>query len=191
MTQAIRLSPSGPVITGAGGAPLVPGSGMQLRLVQAQATVSASTLIPTVPVAIGPVLGVSTIALTLPLPNPGANYKATVLCDLFNVTTVTGVVQMYLDTSDDGGSTWVQAASNSHNVAGGGNARNGARQARLDLIMTAGAALGVTSAPQTPSLKVRARIGANLAATVGLSSDVTDGGDNGVGTILLELAELL
>lgn len=195
--SAIRLSPSGPIITGPGGAPLVPGVGMQLRLVQAQATVSAVTLIPTspaAPVGLGPSPGVVVLLLPMANPNPGANYKATVTCDVSNTGTVDSEVQLYIDTSVDDGVSWTPAVSNSHFVKGGGASPSGSRQIRCDMIMTAGVDLDVTSAPPTPSLVMRARIGstgANVNAICRIDSQVTPGGENSVGTILLEFAELL
>lgn len=193
MSRAIRLSPSGPNLTNDDGGPFAPGPGARIRLVQGHCTVSAVTQIPTTPatgVVIGPTFGDPALNRTLPAPLPGLQYRASISCDLANQATSDGTVTLFLDTSVDG-VAWTEAASNKHNVMGGSmsDGRNGSRRAKLDLLLTQGADLGVTSSPPTAALYVRARIiGTNdLTSFCLLVSDVTDAA--GVGTIVLELEE--
>lgn len=192
MTQPIRLSPSGPVIAGPGGGPFAPGGGARVRLVQGTCT-GGSQQIPITATPIGPILGTSTLSVHLDNPNPGYQYRAKVECDVNNPSTSQSQVTLIVDTSEDG-IAWTQAASNIHWISGGTNAHNGARKVSCELILTAGASLGVTSSPQSPKLYVRGRI---LAASAGaspllmlLDSDVSGLGDN-AGTILIELEETL
>jgi hypothetical protein len=194
-SKPIRLSPSGPVVGNSDGGNFIPGPGTRLRLVQGHCTVSATTQIPTTPATgavIGPTLGSAALNQHLDNPQPGCQYRASISCDLANQATTDGVVTLFLDTSVDG-VAWTEAASNSHNVAGGAlvSGRNGSRRAKLDLILTQGADLGVTSSPASPALYVRGRIlGTNdIAAYCLLVSDATDAA--GVGTIVLELEETL
>ncbi len=190
--QAIRLSPSGPVITGPGGGPFAPGGGARVRLVQGNCT-GGQQQIPIAPVAIGPVLGTSALVISLENPNPDYQYRAKVECDVSNPSTVQSTVTLIIDTSEDG-ALWVQAASNIHFVNGGGAASNGARKISCDLILTPGASIGVTASPQSPRLYVRGRIsGVSAGGTpllMLLNSAVSGLGDE-AGTILLELEETL
>ncbi len=195
MSKPLRLSPSGPVVQNQDGGTFDPGEGARIRLVQGNCTVSATTQIPTTPATgavIGPTFGSTVLNQHLDNPQPGRQYRASICCDLANQATTDGTVTLFLDTSVDG-TAWTEAASNQHNVAGGGLAdfRNGSRHARLDLVLTAGSALGVTSNPPSAALYVRARIFGtnNSTAYCLLVSDATDAA--GAGTIVLELEETL
>lgn len=185
MTQAIRLSPSGPVIANAGGGPFAPGPGASLRLVEAQCTIGGSLAIPTVPVAIGPTLGAVGFFDVLAGPNPALNYRASVLLDVFNGTTnASASVELYLDSSTDG-VTFTELASNTHLVA-----QNGGRQIRLDKRLTSGVNFGVVAGQA--SLYLRARIGASTQVypNVLAESALTPGDTPGsVGTVLMQLEE--
>ncbi|HEY2405588.1 MAG TPA: hypothetical protein VGI10_06285 [Polyangiaceae bacterium] len=182
--KAIRLSPSGPNLNNAGGAPFAPGPGAQLRLVEAQCTIGGSLAVSTVPQVIGPTLGVAGFTLEFADPNAALEYRATVLLDVINTSTnVTASAELYIDTSTDG-ATWTEQASNSHLVAA-----LDARHIRCDLILHSGASLGVVGGL---ALIVRARIGAasGTANTLQVESAITPGDDTkGVGTVLLQLAE--
>ncbi len=185
MTQAIRLSPSGPVIANSGGGPFAPGPGASLRLVEAQCTIGGSLAIPTVPVVIGPTLGVPGFLDVLALPNAALNYRATVLLDVLNGTTnAQASVELYLDSSTDG-VTFNEIASNSHLIG-----QNSVRQIRLDQKLTSGVNFGIIAGQG--SLYLRARIGASTQTypNVLAESAVTPGGDaHGVGTVLMQLEE--
>jgi hypothetical protein len=197
---AIRLSPSGPVVGNAGGAPFMPGPGARLRLVEQGflvPTAAAANVIPTAPGVLGPAgIGVGNGQnLILSVPNPALNYRATILCDVSNPSTnVLGEVQLYLEVSTDGGVTYVERASNTHlvNSTEVAPAAPLGRQIRLDLQLTAGLTLGVPAAAP-PAMFVRAKIGASSGGgTVTVLSLATPGGDlKSVGTALLQLEECL
>lgn len=194
MSQAIRLSPSGPIISNPGGAPLTPSTGARLRLAEATTTVGSANSVPTAAnyaasQAIGVAIG-SGPALTVSLtaPNVANNYRATALLDVTNPTTnALGTVQLYLETSFDGGATWSEQASNQHNIFGSTNGGQ-SRQIRVDLPLRTGASLGM--APGAPSITIRAKIG----ATVGGGLLTVPSGDTGdaasKGTVLLQLEEM-
>lgn len=193
MSNRIRISPSGPFVTNDDGGIFDPGPGARIRLAQGHCTVATVTQIPTTtPAVIGPVLNTTPLVVSLSNPKPNCQYRATIVCDVSSEMTVRGDVTLYLDTSIDN-AAWIEAASNVHYVAGGGaaNGSNGARQIRLDLTLTPGADLDVTSAPAPAALYVRARILGNNDGTAvcRLQSAATDAA--GVGTILLELEETL
>jgi hypothetical protein len=197
MSTAIRLSPSGPVITNPAGAPLAPGTGARLRLAEASTTIGTTNVIPTAAnLAAAPYIGPGGLgvaggpALIASLPNPSqsANYRMTALLDVRNPSTnVNGVVQLYLATSWDNGVTWHEQASNQHQVAGEPTAGN-ERQMRIDQTLISGAALGMT--PGAPSLQVRAHIGATVGGNVLQlpSGDTGDGASRGA--FLLQLEEM-
>lgn len=70
--KPIRLSPSGPVIVNSGGAPLQPGTGLQLRMDENKATCGGS--ISNTPAE----LGGGALRASLVLPNPALQYAAEV-----------------------------------------------------------------------------------------------------------------
>jgi hypothetical protein len=193
----IRLSPSGPPILNAGGGPLQPGAGMQLRLAEGMTTIGGSLAIPSqgAPATIGTILGGGTVLVeTLLAPNPLLNYRATLLLDVLNTqTNAAGSVQLFIDTSVDG-STWVEQVGNTHAVPAGsgvdGTLASG-RQVRVDMTLRAGSALAGGMLSTAPSLRVRGRVCA-LAANGGLqvSSEAASGAfTNLVGTAILQLSE--
>lgn len=192
MTQAVRLSPSGPVITSVTGVGYLPGHGAQLRLAEATCTSQTSNVVPTVPAVLGPVIGTpaNSPGVSLAAPNPALFYRATVICDVQNVSTnVDAQVELYFDTSPDG-ATWTEVASNSHVVKGAGPAGT-ARQIRLDLPMQSGANIGVVAGQA--NLFLRTRIGASTGGgtTTSLIGPSTPGGDTkGVGCVDVQLQEL-
>ena len=168
---ALRLSPSGPVVTNAAGGSYLPVPGSSLRLVEGTTTVGGSNVIPTAAnyaasVTLGLALGGPALTETLTGPQRGLNYRATVLCDVPNPSTNgAGEVQLYLETSVDGGVTWLEQASNTHLVEPS-TAGGTARQIRLDMTLRQGAVCAVPATPNASnSLQIRARIGARAAAT--------------------------
>lgn len=192
-TGNLRLSPSGPLVTGPGGGPFAPGPGARTRLVQKQVLLTpfASLLIPTaVPGVIGSTFGATDLRPVLPLPNPGLQYRAKITIDVSNPATNVGTVSLYIDTSPDG-STWTEAVSNSHLIAGGTKEDNGCRQCTLELILNSGAALGVSNAPQSPNLYVRARAFAPPVGEQEMSIYSSGPDANKVGCITMELEETL
>lgn len=158
----IRVSPSGPFIENSANAPLEFGPGAMLRLVEAQGIVAGTIAVSSVPLEVASSLGGNDFRLTLTAPNPGKAYRATVTCDVVNTTTSTSAtVELYLQSSVDGGANWHTQASNTHKVNGVGSATGNpaARNIRLDLVLTDGGSLDITSLPQTPSILFRAMIG--------------------------------
>jgi hypothetical protein len=212
-TPPIRLSPSGPVITNAGGAPLTFGEGSRVRLVELVSPMSGTKAVPECPHVICPD-GFSeddALTLTLTAPNSQYKYRANLSLDLVSrATAAGGVVVLYLDTSVDGGSTFTTRAKNSHQIGTGidsihpANAAEG-RQAQVWLPLTAGQALGVDSSGATPTTTIKMRARAQLiSGTVGIvevfsnASEAGDGfGDCSEkvtelnGTIHMELEECL
>jgi hypothetical protein len=193
----IRLSPSGPPILNAGGGPLQPGTGMQLRLAEGMTTIGGSLTIPSqgAPATIGTILGGGTVLVeTLLAPNPALNYRATLLLDVQNdQTNAAGSVQIFIDTSVDG-STWVEQVGNTHTVPAGSGVdgdRPSGRQIRVDMTLRAGSALVGGMLATAPSLRVRGRVCAlNTNSGLQVSSEQTAGAfDNLVGSALLQLAE--
>lgn len=185
--NAIRLSPSGPVIQNANGGTMVPGPGARLRLVEASCTIGGSLAISTVPQVIGPQLGNGlTLSLPLPLPQAGLEYRVTALIDVFNLSTnVTGSCELFIDTSPDN-VTWTEQASNSHFVG-----FSGGRQVRCDMKLKAGSLIGVTAG--ATGLNVRARIGASAGNPNILAESASTPGSaaTSVGSFLLQLEECL
>lgn len=190
MAQAIRLSPSGPVITEIG-------DGMRTRFAEAQGVMTGDLVLPiTTPGVVcydGFTLATTPLRANLNLPKVDRYYGAEVRLDLWNQTTnVLGSVVLYLDTSVDGGTTWTNRVANGHKVLpqiGADAARSGtAREATLRLPLTLGNSLGVLSA--SAGLQVRARALCIAAATVLVDSLGTVAGvANLVGTMHIELEE--
>jgi hypothetical protein len=178
----IRLSPTGPVIKNSGGAPFTPGSGMRLRLSEAASTAGVVN-IPTVPVDINTLL-LAPATLGLSSPNPNYKYRGQVMCDVSNPTTnVVMQCELYYDLSSDNGVTWVNYASNTHQVG-----FSSKRQITLNLPLKAGSLYGVTAGQA--SLLERVRIGASVGGTsLSLLSEGTPGGGPGVGTYNVQLEE--
>jgi hypothetical protein len=163
-------------------------TGARLRLVEATTTSINANTIPTVPAVIGNPIGSATFPpLALQHPDPAKNYRATVVCDVYNPTTnVAAQVELYLDTSQDAGATWQEQASNSHIVG-----FSTSRQIRLDLPMRPGSSFPVAAG--AAALQLRCRIGASTnGGNVVLYGPLTPGGDTaGVGCVDLQFEELL
>lgn len=191
----IRLSPSGPVIANPGGGPFAPGPGARLRLTQSQTTIGGTNVIPTAPAVVGNAIGAGGFSAGLTNPQLALSYAAAIELEVANPSTnVVGEAQLYLETSVDGGSIWTEQASNTHlcnstEVAPGVSL---ARLVRLQLRLTTGAALGVTSNPPTALLLVRAKVGASSGGGILIAqSSITPGGDlKSVGSVNLSLEEV-
>jgi len=192
MTQAVRLSPSGPIIANANGGPFTPGPGAQLRLVEATTTCTGTLAIPTVPTQIARLLGGTNFAVNIGVasggpgaqPSPSHQYRATVLLDVYNPTTnAAAEVQLYLDMSTDN-ATWREVANNDHLVG-----FSGAKQIRLDAPLQYGSVYGVL--PADTNLYLRARIGASSGGGIVLVDSAATVGDatHNQGTVLLQLTE--
>lgn len=181
MNIPLRVPPSGPVIA-------TLGTGALLRLVEATTTSINANTIPTVPAVIGNPIGSATFPpLSMQHPDPAKNYRATVVCDVYNPTTnVLAQVELYIDTSRDAGATWQEQASNSHQVGFGGS-----RQIRLDLPMRPGSTFPVQAGDA--AVQVRCRIGASAnGGVVLLQGPTTPGGDTaGVGAVDFQFQEML
>lgn len=120
MAQGIRLSPSGPVIgngagdngTGqpgpsAGGAPLVPGTGMQIRLAEKKAT--AGQTVTTTPAEFG---NSNLLRASLDNPSPLLNYSAHVQINSWAQVNGAAVLKVTLQrATNDAASDWQDVAS--------------------------------------------------------------------------------
>lgn len=185
--EIVRLAPSGPPILNANGGPLGFGPGARLRLVEANTTMSGTVAIPTTDLGVICPDGFSNtdaVVLTLPAPNSGLQYRATLALDVENTSTNTeGQVELFIDTSIDGGLNYINAYNNTHLLAEVHPSLTGGevRQCQLWFPLTFGNAFNVVNGV-TPSLKIRARV-KSLAGTLTVSST------GGTGTIHMELEE--
>jgi len=192
----LRLSPSGPVVENTNGGPFEPGPGAMLRLAEGTTTIGGTLVVPTVPATIGTALGGGTVLVAqLDKPDPNLRYRATVLLDVLNTATnATSDVQLFIDTSVDGGATWVEEVANAHYVGAGTGSSEDLRcprQVRCDMTMRLGSALAGPVGAASPSLRVRARIGQATSNTSCLvDSRDSSGSETGlVGSALLQLTE--
>lgn len=200
MTLPIRYSPSGAVINNNNGGELTPGSGMRLRLTEAQSTMGGSLAVP----AVADVISAAgfgdpaAIVLTLAAPKEGLQYRAKLSLDLVNTTTNDSTeVVLYLDTSSDGGAVYINRSKCMHKVTSGSTSQvtaGAARNVDVYLPLTFGADLGVDDAAPTASLKLRARANMPLgtAGDLVVNSAAASGGTSvpGLqGTIHMELEE--
>lgn len=196
MSHAVRLSPSGPVLTNDSGGPFQPGTGARLRLVEASTVMGGSQAVPAEPDVISPdgFGDPDALVLTLLSPKEALNYRANLVLDVINTSTnATGEIVLYLDVSVDGGATYTNRAKNVH-LVGADVVPAEARQVQLNLSMTSGASLGVDDSVPSPSIKLRARANAPLGTHLFVSSlGTSDGGGSAVanldGTIHMELEE--
>lgn len=192
----LRNSPSGPVVKNSGGGPFEPGTGAMLRLSEGTTAIGGSLRILTTAQTIGTQLGGGTVLVAeLAKPNPELNYRATLLLDVQNTTTnASAEVQLFIDTSVDGGATWVEEVANAHSIGqAGGSALLGpeTKQVRLDMTLRLGKNLGGPVLANSPSLRVRGRVAqaADVALCV-VSSLATSGEETGLtGSVLLQLTE--
>ena len=198
MNLPVRYSPSGAVISNSGGGPFTPGSGARLRLVEANSTMGGSLAVPVSPTIISPAgfLDTSAIVLTLDGPKAALKYRANLSLDVQNPTTIVEAqVVLYLDTSIDGGTTWVNQVKSMHVVVGTSSTKF-ARNCGVFLPLTLGSVLGVVDSPTpTTNLKLRARAGMPLG-TLGdllVNAPATSSGGSPItglaGTIHMELEE--
>jgi len=192
---AIRLSPSGPVIENLDGGPLVPGTGMRVRLAETQFAMTGSLSVPLSPDTVGPAgFGASSQAtLTLLEPNADLYYRASVELDVLNTSTNTdGEVVLFLDTSVDGGTTWSNVSKTMHVAAQAFSApRNGAVRCSCRLLLTKGSSLGVDdSHNDSIKLRARAQLAVGIAANNLVNSAATSGSVTGLsGSVYLSLEE--
>lgn len=196
MTEAVRLSPSGPDLANSSGASFEPGTGARLRLAEASSTVGSTTnAITTVDQVLGVQLaaapgfadGPMTTSLLTPAVNK--NYRATLCCDVMSdVTNANIKVTIGIQTSKDG-ITWTTKVQNEHflgattETTGAGNAR----QCRLDLKLTSGTALGVLVGDA--ELAVRGIIKADIDGAA-VAHPTGSGDEAGVGSCYIVLEEL-
>ncbi len=194
----VRLAPSGPPILNTDGGPLAFGPGARLRLGEFGSVLGdGSVPIPTLATETtldGFTTGAPT-RVSLLLPNAALKYRARVKTDVICVNTNTAAdVQLFLDTSVDGGATWTNRQSSSHHVGSAadvGDHSGEARQIELNMLSITGAALGVEADGSTPSLFLRVRMACPTNPEVELYSPATPapGAANGVGTFHVQLEE--
>lgn len=162
MTQAIRLSPSGPDIKNSGGAPFAPGPGARMRMADRSDVIGdGSEVIPTAKTTIKAAgfggSDADALTLTLDLPNAAARYGMLLTFDVVNTSTnIDSTVDLFLDVSVDGGTTWTERASNQHHPSAAADLTTdvlSGRQMSLYVPLGLGSALGVVAG--SPSLKIR------------------------------------
>ena len=194
----VRYSPSGAPITNGNGGDLVPGTGMRMRLTEANSTMGGSLAVPVTPTIISPAgfLDTSAIVLTLDLPKAGNRYRANLSLDFLNTTTIVeSQIVLYLDTSIDAGVNWVNQAKVMHVLCGTAGQKQ-TRNMAIYLPMTLGSVLGVVDGvTPTASLKLRGRAGMPVGTfgDVLVNAPATSGGGAPVtglaGSIHMELEE--
>lgn len=198
-TQALRLAPSGPDISNDAGGGLVFGKGARLRLEENGGVIGdGSVPVPTLAATVTlDGFGSGTeIILTMGAPKSGLFYRARATTDVICTNTNTAAeVQVFLDTSIDGGTTWVNRQSNSHHVSAATDLTtdvSGARQVELNMESLAGSTLGVAADGTTASLKLRVRMACPTNPAVELYSPSTPapGAANSAGTFHVQLEEL-
>jgi hypothetical protein len=164
---ALRLSPSGPIVANAGGGPFEPGPGARLRMTEYGNVIGdGSEPLPTLAAAVSSSgFTGAALVLSLPAPKPTLYYRAEVHAALIcNTTLATADAQFFLDYSIDGGTNWVNAASNTHKVMN--NVPGGEVYAQLIATKVTGASLGIT--PTTAELLLRVRMASTLNPQVEL-----------------------
>ncbi len=200
MTLPIRYAPSGPVIA-------TLGTGAILRLAEFNSTMAGpgpGTLAIPVAADSSSVIssdgfgGSAALVLTMDNPKEDLLYRSELSLDVVSTSTnVDAEVVLYLDTSIDGGTTWVNRAKVMHPVGAPGVTENqSARPVQINLLLIQGSSLGVVDSVPTATLKIRGR--ANLPVgtfgSVTVSSASASGGTSVTsldGTIHCELEECL
>lgn len=196
--QIVRLAPSGPPILNSGGGGLEFGPGARLRMTEFASVIGdGSVPIPTLITSLNlDGFGEPAIVLALPSPKSALSYRATVECDVVSTDTNDDCqVQLFLDTSIDGGTTWVNRASNSHHVACAadlGSDISGAMHVKLDMTKLLGSALGVAVDGTTAEILLRCRMACPLNPIAELFSPLTPAPNaaNSKGTFHWQLEEL-
>jgi hypothetical protein len=195
----IRYSPSGTPITNDTGGVLQFGPGARLRLTEGQVIMGGSQAIPVEADVIGPdgFGAPDATVLTLSAPKAGLQYRAKLSLDVVNTSTnASAEVALYLDTSVDGGATYINRAKSVH-IIGADTVQREARNMDVYLPLILGTSLGVDDSATT-TIKLRARASmpdGPVGASVRVSSLGTSLGGTPVtgcnGTIHIELEECL
>jgi hypothetical protein len=161
--KAIRLSPSGPDIVNSGGTPFAPGPGARMRMQDLSSVIGdGSVVIPTAKTTIKAAgftgSDADALQLSMDLPKVGARYGMQLTFDVVNTSTnIDSTVDLYLEVSVDGGTTWTERASNQHHPSAAADLTTdvlSGRQVSLFVPLGLGSALGVVAG--SPSIKVRA-----------------------------------
>ena len=181
----IRYSPSGPVITNTEGGSLIPGEGMQLRLVEGTTTVDTDADDWAAETDVELKYDPSTLIapfLRPRLENPLATRRYRVTGAVDTVTTeATAVITAKVWVSYDEAATWGIVATCSYNQPYGQTKHN-----RIDMVMTLGSLmLSPVPDPAPASMMVRLTMRADVTG-VNYSAPAGDGG-----TGFLQLTELL
>jgi hypothetical protein len=196
--QIVRISPSGPQVLNSNGGGLEFGPGARLRMSESSEVIGdGSVPIPTLITSLNLTgFGEPPIVLALTAPKSALSYRATVECDVISTDTNDDcTIQLFLDTSVDGGTTWVNRASNSHHVACAtdlGSDISGAMHVKLDMTKALGSTLGVLADGTTAELLLRCRMACPLNPIGELYSPLTPAPNaaNHKGTFHWQLEEL-
>jgi len=159
----LRVSPSGPDAVSDNQVPLDPGPGFRLRMIDLSSLIGdGSEVIPTAKTTIKAAgfggSDANALSLTFDNPKPGARYGAELTFDVVNTSTnIDSTVNLYLDVSVDGGTTWNEIAANTHHPSAAADLATdvlSGRQVTLRLPLGLGSDLGVLA--NSPSIKIRA-----------------------------------
>ena len=189
--QVLRQSPSGPLVENEGGGGLTFGPGARLRMTEFGSVIGdGSEPLPTLAAAVT-LTGFTGDPLVLAFTNPKPNlyYRAETHCELICSTTLAlADATLLLDTSIDGGVTWVNRASNVHKILN--NIPGGQVHCELEFTKLAGSALGVTVT--TEELLLRVRMASTLNPQVELYGPTTPvpNAANSKGSFYFRLEEL-
>lgn len=194
----LRLSPSGPDLANSAGGPLEFGPGARLRMTEFSGVIGdGSVPIPTLKTAVN-TTGFDTTgaALTLAAPRSTLFYRGTAEFDVIVTDTNDDCqVQLFLETSIDGGTTWVPRAGNSHHVSCAVDLASdiaGAMHVRVDMVRVQGSTLGVAADGTTAELLMRVAAACPLNPIAELYSPLTPAPNaaQSNGTFHMQLEEL-
>ena len=182
--NAVRLSPSGPVIENEDGGTMQPGPGFQLRLDEGSTTIVSATLTASADSEMKQDPSDANPPFLRPqLDNPDQNrrYRITGAFDLTNSGVGSATCAVSLEMSFDGGTNWTQVALNEQVIPS-----DAVKHCRIDQTLTLGSVLGMPA--QLDDVRCRLLVNPGAATNVSFVSGPSSGGD---GSAFLQLVEAL